>query len=72
VSTSAPGLFTCHGIDEVVAFFDLSGYATLWGVIDQSALMGAEEQLVEVQRRLAERTLTARASNDAPVEKALV
>jgi ectoine hydroxylase-related dioxygenase (phytanoyl-CoA dioxygenase family) len=54
------GVFSGDELDELVEFFSANGYATLRGALDETALVRAEGDLVELQRLLAEGELDGR------------
>jgi ectoine hydroxylase-related dioxygenase (phytanoyl-CoA dioxygenase family) len=53
-------VFTGDEMDQLVAFFNANGYASLRGVLDESSLVQAEGELAEAQRRLTEGCLDHR------------
>jgi ectoine hydroxylase-related dioxygenase (phytanoyl-CoA dioxygenase family) len=55
-----PGVFAGGEIEDLVSFFDANGYATLRGILDESTLLGMEEELVEAAQLLAEGRLDPR------------
>jgi len=60
VGAPASGVFGPDQLDQLVVFFDRFGFATLRGAFDDAELLGAEAELVELQRRSAEGTLPGR------------
>ncbi len=54
------GVFATGEIEELAAFFETKGYATLRGVFDESMLVRAEGELIDAQRGLAEGSLDGR------------
>jgi ectoine hydroxylase-related dioxygenase (phytanoyl-CoA dioxygenase family) len=60
VKPTERGVFTTHQIDQLVAFFDTEGYASLRDAFGPAALADAEAELVEAQRELAGGRLEAR------------
>ncbi|HEY5109689.1 MAG TPA: phytanoyl-CoA dioxygenase family protein [Acidimicrobiales bacterium] len=55
-----PGAFGPDELDDLVAFFEAHGYATLRGAIDEDELTAAEAELVAAQGDLIEGGLDAR------------
>ncbi len=60
IGPPASGVFGPGQLDQLAAHVDRYGFATLRGVFDEAELLGAEAELVELQRRLAEGTLPGR------------
>ncbi len=58
--TTASGVFAADEIDELGAFFEANGYATLRGALGASELGRAEDELVGVQRDLVQGQLDPR------------
>ena len=54
VGQPGPGVFGPDQLDQLEAFFTRYGYATLRGVFDDAALLGAEAELADLQRQVAE------------------
>jgi ectoine hydroxylase-related dioxygenase (phytanoyl-CoA dioxygenase family) len=56
--------FAPDEIDALVDFFGRNGFATLRGLLSEPELQGAEDELVEAQRRLAEGALAHQHGTD--------
>ena len=56
----ATGIFGPEAADDLVSFFDATGYATLRGTIGEDELNEAEQDLADVQRRLVDGVLDPR------------
>jgi len=64
VSLAGDGVFSPDDLDDLVAYFQVNGYATLRGGLGERVLSEAEGELVEAQQRLAAGTLDARHGTD--------
>jgi hypothetical protein len=60
VTATGPGVFSPGEIDQLVAYFQRHGFATLRGALDHRALGEARAELTEAQARLAAGDLDAR------------
>jgi ectoine hydroxylase-related dioxygenase (phytanoyl-CoA dioxygenase family) len=60
----SPDWFGPGQIDELVASFEVNGFATLRGLFSESELEAAEVELTEAQRRLAEGALDEQHGTD--------
>jgi ectoine hydroxylase-related dioxygenase (phytanoyl-CoA dioxygenase family) len=60
MGTTEPGVFRSGEIDQLATYFDLHGYATLRGALDDRALDQAQVELVGAQTLLAEGRLDGR------------
>jgi Phytanoyl-CoA dioxygenase (PhyH) len=60
MGTREPGVFWPGEVDQLVSYFELHGFATLRGALDDRALARAERELVGAQTLLAEGGLDTR------------
>ena len=60
MTITGSGVFGPDQLDELGSFFDVHGYATLRGALDDADLLATGVELAELQRRLAEGGLDGR------------